>query len=259
MVSGTMRIEADTVLAGSGAIATQRGDANWGANWLYNHEGLQNDVYVISEVFKNFSTSGAYATDAEVAAASGAATALAIVNIAAASGAVVITASGKAVADDIIMSGVIHDEIVATLGSPTASGAAVVEASGIAASLDADVRTLVYSASGTIETTTNTLLYAASGTLRTDLELQDYNASGAITTATDTLLYSASGAITTNGVFDGITFSNSIIPVGSGVDYIGSANHPIAISGLYFLADDGTICRLMCPVAGMLSGVAATY
>jgi hypothetical protein len=74
MVSGTMAITRATLMSGSGAIGAQRGNQNWGANWVYNPQGAQNDILVIADTFEKFSTSGAYATDAEVAAVSGAIT-----------------------------------------------------------------------------------------------------------------------------------------------------------------------------------------
>lgn len=71
-VSGTLKLDRATFFAGSGAVASQRGDDNWGANYVFAHDGLQNDIYVVAEEFKNLSTSGAFATDAELLAVSGA-------------------------------------------------------------------------------------------------------------------------------------------------------------------------------------------
>lgn len=48
-----------------------RGSGTWGANWVYNDGGLQRDIRLISNEFTNFSTSGAFATDAELSAVSG--------------------------------------------------------------------------------------------------------------------------------------------------------------------------------------------
>ena len=73
MVSGTMAITRTTLYEGKSAIEAQRGTQAWGANWVFNPSGSQNDLLVIAEEFKNLSTSGAFATDAEVLAASGAA------------------------------------------------------------------------------------------------------------------------------------------------------------------------------------------
>lgn len=71
MVSGTMEITRATLMAGTAAINTQRGTDAWGANWVFNPSGAQNDVLVIADAFQKLSTSGAYATDAEVDAVSG--------------------------------------------------------------------------------------------------------------------------------------------------------------------------------------------
>lgn len=70
-VSGTMALSAATLFAGSAAITAQRGTDTWGANYVFNASGIQNDILVIAEQFKNLSTSGAFATDAELAAVSG--------------------------------------------------------------------------------------------------------------------------------------------------------------------------------------------
>jgi hypothetical protein len=72
-VSGTMFVTRATFWQGSSAILTQRGSDTWGANYLYNSDGLQNDILMIADEFENLSVSGAFATDAEVALASGAA------------------------------------------------------------------------------------------------------------------------------------------------------------------------------------------
>lgn len=61
------------------------------------------------------------------------------------------------------------------------------------ASASGSIITQLYSASGTIETTTDTLLYAASGTLKTDFETQDYSASGTLRTDLELQDYNASG------------------------------------------------------------------
>lgn len=71
-VSGTMAIDRTTLWAGSGAIAAQRGPQTWGANYVFHRDGIQEDILVISEEFKNLSTSGAFATDAELSSVSGA-------------------------------------------------------------------------------------------------------------------------------------------------------------------------------------------
>jgi hypothetical protein len=73
-VSGTMGINRSTLLAGSGQLELQRGTATWGANWIYNRQGLQGDILVISQTLAGLSTSGSYATDAELASVSGAIT-----------------------------------------------------------------------------------------------------------------------------------------------------------------------------------------
>jgi hypothetical protein len=51
-VSGTMAISKATLVTGSGAIGTQRGNDTWGANYVFSAEGLQNDIYQISETVK---------------------------------------------------------------------------------------------------------------------------------------------------------------------------------------------------------------
>ena len=73
-VSGTLQIDRNTLFDGSGAITTQRGSETWGANWIFNKQGAQHDILVVAEEFKNLSTSGAYATDTELADVSGAIT-----------------------------------------------------------------------------------------------------------------------------------------------------------------------------------------
>lgn len=113
-VSGTMKVSIATMLAGSGDIGIQRGNDNWGANWLYNPDGAQNDILTIAESFANFSTSGAYATDAEVAAASGAA---------------VDTASGLADTAVLAVSGAITNSGAFT--NPTVTGDIDLGSSGV--------------------------------------------------------------------------------------------------------------------------------
>lgn len=76
MVSGTMALTRTTLMAGSGAVSAQRGTQNWGANWVFSASGAQNDLLVIADAFEKLSTSGAYATDADLAAVSGAITIL---------------------------------------------------------------------------------------------------------------------------------------------------------------------------------------
>ncbi len=73
-VSGTMELNRTTLMSGRSAIESQRGTNTWGANWVYSSGGAQEDVLLISEELSNLSTSGAYATDAELAAVSGAIT-----------------------------------------------------------------------------------------------------------------------------------------------------------------------------------------
>lgn len=73
-VSGTLQLDRTTLFDGSGAILAQRGGSAWGANWLFNKTGAQHDILLVSEEFKNLSTSGAYATDVELANVSGAIT-----------------------------------------------------------------------------------------------------------------------------------------------------------------------------------------
>jgi len=51
-VSGVMAISKATLVAGSGAIGAQRGNDTWGANYVFNPEGLQNDIYQIAETVK---------------------------------------------------------------------------------------------------------------------------------------------------------------------------------------------------------------
>lgn len=76
MVSGIMAITRATLMAGSGAVSAQRGTEAWGANWVFNKSGAQQDLLIIADAFQKLSTSGAYATDAELLAVSGAITTL---------------------------------------------------------------------------------------------------------------------------------------------------------------------------------------
>jgi hypothetical protein len=110
-----MKLGRTAFWAGSGAVAAQRGNDAWGASWAFNPDGAQGDILLVSEEFKNLSTSGAYATDVEVVAASGGA---------------VVNASGISVYLDNIVSGTLVSQIAA------ASGAAVTTASGAAIWLD---------------------------------------------------------------------------------------------------------------------------
>lgn len=71
MISGTMKVSQSTMIGGRSGLQSQRGMYNWGANWVYNSGGLQEDILTISDVLSNLSTSGAYATDAELASVSG--------------------------------------------------------------------------------------------------------------------------------------------------------------------------------------------
>ena len=48
-VSGTMAITNATLVAGSGSIAAQRGNATWGANYVFNKE----EYAIIGERRKN--------------------------------------------------------------------------------------------------------------------------------------------------------------------------------------------------------------
>jgi len=73
-VSGTMGITNAVLRAGRSGIEAQRGTDTWGANYVFNASGIQEDLLVIADEFQSLSTSGAYATDAEVAAVSGAIT-----------------------------------------------------------------------------------------------------------------------------------------------------------------------------------------
>lgn len=61
----------NTFLSGAASLEALRGNTNWGANWVFDSGGLQTDVLKIADTFSAFSTSGAYATDAEVSAVSG--------------------------------------------------------------------------------------------------------------------------------------------------------------------------------------------
>ena len=84
-VSGTMALSQATFIGGNAGIKAQRGTATWGANYVFNPSGLQNDIYVMSDYLATvdaaaFSTgitpdvSGSYyvGTDAYPLAASGA-------------------------------------------------------------------------------------------------------------------------------------------------------------------------------------------
>lgn len=73
-VSGTMIIDQALMLGGRDGIVAQRGPSTWGANYVFHSGGIQEDILVISNVLANLSSSGAYATDAELAAVSGAIT-----------------------------------------------------------------------------------------------------------------------------------------------------------------------------------------
>jgi len=64
-------LDINAILSGAAHIEAVRGITNWGANWVYNSGGLQGDILAIADTFNSFSTSGAYATDAELAILSG--------------------------------------------------------------------------------------------------------------------------------------------------------------------------------------------
>lgn len=49
MVSGTMALTGATFSEGSAAIVTQRGSDTWGANYVFNPDGLQNDIQVVAD------------------------------------------------------------------------------------------------------------------------------------------------------------------------------------------------------------------
>ena len=57
-VSGTMALSAATFSAGSAAITTQRGTQTWGANYVFNPSGLQNDILVMSDLQASGSFTG---------------------------------------------------------------------------------------------------------------------------------------------------------------------------------------------------------
>jgi len=59
------------ILSGSAHLEAVRGVGSWGAGWVFGSGGLTNDVKVLSDTFKYLSTSGSYATDAELSNASG--------------------------------------------------------------------------------------------------------------------------------------------------------------------------------------------
>ena len=65
------KISINAVLSGSAALEAVRGTGTWGAGYVFGSGGLTNDIKVISDTFKNFSTSGSFATDAELGAISG--------------------------------------------------------------------------------------------------------------------------------------------------------------------------------------------
>lgn len=243
-VSGTMAMDRDLLWSGSGAIGTQRGDDIWGANWIYHRDGLQNDILVIAEEYKNLSTSGAYATDSEVYNASGTILVEAGGLCYVASGAAVTTAGVNAGALIYTASGVIVAD--ASGGAVTVAGDLIYVASGV----------VVADASGGAVAVAGDLDYIASGYLETDLELQDYNASGAIVT----LLANASGAITTDGSFVRPTLLSGIVSqeiraATSGDFWIGTADYPF--SGLILSANDtGVPMRISVHADGSISGVA---
>jgi hypothetical protein len=65
------KIDINAIISGSAALEAVRGTGTWGAGYLYSSGGLTNDIKVISDTMKYLSTSGAYATDAELYAVSG--------------------------------------------------------------------------------------------------------------------------------------------------------------------------------------------
>ncbi|HLD91502.1 MAG TPA: hypothetical protein VI911_10940 [Patescibacteria group bacterium] len=157
MVSGTMALTEATLKGGSAGIRAQRGDEIWGASWAFASGGAQGDILTLSDVLNNLSTSGAYATDAELLAVSGALRAVldaSGANLASASGAIVtnisglivnvsgtIVASGQYFNQPTIASGVMYGRItldpsgtvtIGTASAPLTSGfASVVSANGI--------------------------------------------------------------------------------------------------------------------------------
>lgn len=50
MVKEPMAVDAATMKAGSDAIKAQRGTQTWGANYVFNGNGLQNDIYTLSDI-----------------------------------------------------------------------------------------------------------------------------------------------------------------------------------------------------------------
>lgn len=49
ITSGNVKLEESTLLSGSGAIVTQRGDATWGENYALNIDGLQRDILILAD------------------------------------------------------------------------------------------------------------------------------------------------------------------------------------------------------------------
>lgn len=66
-----VKIDRNAIWSGAAGINAARGNTTWGAGWLFNSGGIQNDILLFADEFKNLSTSGAYATDAELVRASG--------------------------------------------------------------------------------------------------------------------------------------------------------------------------------------------
>lgn len=116
-VSGTMAVSQATMLGGRSGINAQRGTKTWGANYIYNSGGIQEDILTVSDVLANLSSSGGYATDAEVLAASGAAV------ITASGGAVTVSAAAILAASGAITSS-------GTFDTPTVTGDVLFSASG---------------------------------------------------------------------------------------------------------------------------------
>lgn len=71
MKTGGLSIDRNALNSGLAHLDTIRGTTTWGANYVFHSGGLQNDVRIISEEFSNLSTSGSFATDAEVATSVG--------------------------------------------------------------------------------------------------------------------------------------------------------------------------------------------
>lgn len=65
------KLSINAIISGSAAIEAVRGPGTWGANWLFASGGATNDIKVLADTVKYLSTSGAYATDAELSALSG--------------------------------------------------------------------------------------------------------------------------------------------------------------------------------------------